>query len=177
MKVDDLPLTALGSSCASDLLWPLLRESVKQQPRSATASPLAPVVGELIALSDAVRPLVRCPDQPDVALRARSTIELQGCHVGRSVLLVFEHGDPQQPIVVGVLVNEPTAPAREEPAPIHVDVDGDRMLVTAHEQLVLRCGKASITLTKAGKVLIEGTYVSSRAAGLNRLQGGCVQIN
>jgi len=45
------------------------------------------------------------------------------------------------------------------------------------DQLVLRCGRASITLTAAGKVLIEGAYVSSRSTGVNRIKGGSVQIN
>jgi hypothetical protein len=42
---------------------------------------------------------------------------------------------------------------------------------------VLQCGKASITLTKAGKVLIQGSYVSSRSTGVNRVKGGSVQLN
>jgi hypothetical protein len=49
--------------------------------------------------------------------------------------------------------------------------------VTAGSQLVLRCGKASITLTAAGKVLIEGAYVSSRSSGALRLKGGSIQLN
>jgi hypothetical protein len=58
-----------------------------------------------------------------------------------------------------------------------VDCDGDRLIVTAKEQLVLRCGAASITLTKAGKVLIRGAYVSSTSTGVNRINGGSVQLN
>ncbi len=45
------------------------------------------------------------------------------------------------------------------------------MLVSAKDELVLRCGKASITLTRAGKVLIQGSYVSSRSTGVNRVKG------
>ena len=56
-------------------------------------------------------------------------------------------------------------------------VDGDRLILTAHEQIVLRCGEASITLTRAGKVLIKGAYVVSRSTGMNRIQGGVVHIN
>ena len=51
------------------------------------------------------------------------------------------------------------------------------MIVSAKEQLVLRCGKASITLTKAGKVMIQGSYVLSRSTGVNRVKGGSVQLN
>ena len=67
--------------------------------------------------------------------------------------------------------------ARRSPAQVEVDADGERMIVSADEQLVLRCGKASITLTKAGKVLIEGAYVLSRSTGVNRIKGGSVQLN
>ncbi|MEW5071937.1 hypothetical protein AB1P14_09365, partial [Pseudomonas aeruginosa] len=38
-------------------------------------------------------------------------------------------------------------------------------------------GKASITLTRAGKVIIRGAYLSSRSTGVNRIKGGSVQIN
>lgn len=67
--------------------------------------------------------------------------------------------------------------ARPASAQVEVDADGERMMVSAKEQLVLRCGKASITLTKAGKVIIKGSYVLSRSSGVNRIKGGSVQLN
>jgi hypothetical protein len=51
------------------------------------------------------------------------------------------------------------------------------MIVSARKQLVFRCGRASITLTEDGKVLIQGTYLSSRSSGVHRIKGGSVQIN
>jgi hypothetical protein len=51
------------------------------------------------------------------------------------------------------------------------------LIVSAREQLILRCGAASITLTKSGKVLIQGAYVSSTSTGVNRIKGGSVQLN
>jgi uncharacterized protein (DUF2345 family) len=65
----------------------------------------------------------------------------------------------------------------EKPGQVEVDADGERLIVTAKDRLVLRCGKASITLTKEGKVLVEGTYLSSRSSGVNRIKGGSVQLN
>ena len=50
-------------------------------------------------------------------------------------------------------------------------------MFTAESEIVLRCGEASITLTRAGKVLIRGTYLLSRSSGVNRIKGGSVQIN
>ena len=64
-----------------------------------------------------------------------------------------------------------------QPGKVEVNADGERLVVSAKEQLVLRCGKATITLSKAGKVLIEGTYISSRSSGVNRIKGGSVQLN
>ena len=49
--------------------------------------------------------------------------------------------------------------------------------MSGKEQVIIKCGKASITLTKAGKVFIEGTYVLSKSAGVNRIKGGSVSLN
>ena len=78
---------------------------------------------------------------------------------------------------MGVLRSEGGVAFDERPGQVELLADGERLVVTAKEQLVLRCGKASITLTKAGKVLIDGEYVSSRSSGVNRLRGGSVQLN
>jgi hypothetical protein len=78
---------------------------------------------------------------------------------------------------MGLLRASQPWPLPEQPASVEVDADGARLVVTAKEQLVLRCGKASITLTKAGKVLVQGTYVSNRSSGVMRIKGGSVQIN
>ncbi|GAB1434023.1 DUF6484 domain-containing protein [Sphaerotilus sulfidivorans] len=137
------------------------------------------VIGELLALGAEDRlPLVTYPGQPGTAaLRARTTVDLQGAHIGRAVTLMFECGDPARPIVTGVLREGAGWPIEDRPAQVEVDADGQRLVVTATEQLVLRCGKASITLTKAGKVLIEGSYLLSRSSGVNRIKGGSVQLN
>jgi hypothetical protein len=42
---------------------------------------------------------------------------------------------------------------------------------------VFRFGQASITLTRAGKVLIRGAYLLSRSSGVNLITGGSVEIN
>lgn len=137
------------------------------------------VIGELLALADnAQTPLVRFPGQPGTsAIAARSTVDLHGPHIGQPLVLMFECGDPARPIVMGVLRGAAGWPEAERPGQLDVDADGQRLVVSAKEQLVLRCGKASITLTKAGKVLIEGSYVLSRSTGVNRVKGGSVQLN
>ena len=90
---------------------------------------------------------------------------------------MFEDGEPRRPVVMGCLTQKEAWPQAERPAQVEVDTDGERLVVSAKKELVLRCGKASITLTKAGKVLIQGAYVSSRSSGVNRIKGGSVQLN
>lgn len=135
-------------------------------------------LGDLVALTDEGRtPLVVHPTRPGSALRARTTVDLHAAHIGKQVVLVFEHGDLERPIVVGVLRQGESSPTEPAIGQVEIDADGERLLVTAQKQMVLRCGKASITLTKAGKVMIEGTYLSSRSTGINRIKGGSVQLN
>jgi hypothetical protein len=137
------------------------------------------VVGELLALTDeGTTPLVRFPGQVGTsAISARTSVDLHGPHIGAAVVLMFEQCDPDRPIVVGVLRGRTGWPMDDKPAQVEVDADGQRMIVSARDQLVLRCGKASITLTKAGKVLVEGTYLLSRSSGVSRIKGGSVQLN
>ena len=104
-------------------------------------------------------------------------MDLHGIHIGGEVTLMFEAGDPSRPIVMGCLRGREGWPLDSAPGQVEVDVDGERMILSAKEQLVLRCGKATITLTKAGKVLIQGTYLLSRSSGVNRIKGGSVQLN
>jgi hypothetical protein len=112
------------------------------------------------------------------AVAAQATIDLHGSHIGREVVLMFEGGDPTLPIVLGCIrSNDRAGNIDQSPGQVEVDADGERLQVTAKEQLVLRCGKATITLTKTGKVLIQGTYISSRSSGVNRIKGGSVQLN
>jgi hypothetical protein len=159
----------------AELLRPLLAGSSAQAP----VAPQGPIVGELIAMTDDGRtPLVIYPGQPgSAAIAARTVVDLHGAQIGRAVVLMFENADPLRPIVMGVLREGAGWPLAERPAQVEVDADGERLTIEAREQLVLRCGKASITLTKAGKVLIQGAYVSSRSTGVNRIKGGSVQLN
>lgn len=182
MNPNDLPaaLTAQPQD-AADLLSPLLRGPATNVAEPANLAGPGPIhgvlVGELLALADGgTTPVVRFEGQT-AALRARTTVDLHGPHIGQPVVLMFEGGDPGRPIVMGVMRQAAGWPLADPPGQVEVDADGQRLIVSAKEQMVLRCGKASITLTKAGKVLIEGSYVLSRSTGVNRVKGGSVQLN
>jgi hypothetical protein len=134
------------------------------------------VIGELVAVIDEGRtPLVAVPGH--AAVRARATVDVHGAHVGRQLALMFENADPALPVIVGILRTDGQPTVESSPGTVDLEADGERLIVSARQQLVLRCGKARITLTRAGKVLIEGTYISSRSSGVNRLKGGSVHLN
>lgn len=174
------PIETILSLEAQEAAAELLADSNTTATQPAKSEPFyGVVIGELVAISQKSRnPLVIFPGQPDTAAQpARSVVDLHGAHIGKAVTLMFENGNPTKPIVTGVLRESAGWPLEEKPAKVKVDIDGERMLVSAKEQLVLRCGKASITLTKAGKVLIEGSYLLSKSTGVNRVKGGSVQLN
>jgi hypothetical protein len=143
------------------------------------------VIGTLVGLSAAGEPLVDFPANPAGApILARSAVTLGPGERGREVALLFEAGNPRKPLVMGriqhpekLLASAAENLCGEAVPPIDVAVDGQRLIFTAKKEIVLRCGKASITLTHAGKILIRGAYLLSRSSGVNRIKGGSVQIN
>lgn len=188
MKPNDLSPDAVLMAEAQDLLSPLLM----QQPQGATVStqdafPAASagagihgvLVGTLLALvDDGLTPLVRYVDGTAVhTAKARSVVDLHGPHIGRPVVLMFEGADPLRPLVMGVVRQPQAWPDAAPPSQVKVDADGERLIISAAEQMVLRCGKSSITMTKAGKVVIRGVHVSSVSEGANRVSGGSVHLN
>jgi hypothetical protein len=127
-------------------------------------------------------------------IQARSVISLDeqtlqdAVATRRPVVLLFENQDPERPIVVGVIAPDPGAvllgsllrapAAAATPAcPVEARLDGKRVVLEAEQEVVLRCGEASITLRRDGKVVLRGAYVETTAKGLNRIRGGSVKIN
>lgn len=115
---------------------------------------------------------------PGHVLTGRSAVPLRRAQIGRSVALAFEAGDVERPVILGVLepsVLDATPPQAERPP--QVLVDGERQVIEAEREIVLRCGEASITLTRSGKVLIKGSYILSRSSGYNKIKGAAIDIN
>ena len=140
-------------------------------------------VGWLVGWSTGEGPVVDFPGNTKGPLAARTTVALDvatakaAIESRQGVLLLHERGREDLPIIVGLL--QPTEPIDAElPAQGTVAyVDGRRMEVEGKDEVVLRCGPASITLRANGRVVIRGTCVETRASGTNRIKGGTVQIN
>ena len=108
-------------------------------------------------------------------VRAEELFDVAG--MGREVLVVFDGGRPDRPIIVGVLRSEDEA-AQTIPNGLDSPASGkERLLIEAVAELVLKCGAGSITLRRDGKIVLRGTHLLSRASGPIRIKGGHVEIN
>jgi hypothetical protein len=114
---------------------------------------------------------------PGELIVARSAVPLRHDQVGATVLVLHEEGDWARPIVVGVLQGDAQDALPVMAARFDVLADGERLTLSAEREIVLRCGEASITLTRGGKVVIKGSYVLSRSTGYNKIKGAAVDIN
>ena len=183
MERSDDPFIALPVEPLADDFAVLAQRDVSalplELPRSGVAPPSAPAVARLHGFDLLGQPLIAglaaCPSQ---VLTARSVVQLRSAVIGREVVLLFDGGDPGLPIIMGVIELHAFDAAVGEPASgVIVEADGDRHLVTAQREIVLRCGDASITLTRAGTVIIKGNYILSRSTGYNKIKGAAIDIN
>ncbi|NVB42294.1 hypothetical protein G6O69_31005 [Pseudenhygromyxa sp. WMMC2535] len=143
----------------------------------------------MVAVAADGSPEVDFPGNPGGPCAARSTHAFDAaslaCAVAerREVLLVFAEGRPDAPIIIGLL--QPPTPLELQPAPdsdlvggpTEARIDGRRVELEGADEVILRCGKASITLRRNGRVVIRGAYVETRSSGVNRVKGGSVEIN
>jgi hypothetical protein len=158
---------------------------------NASASPSVRV-GYLASGSKTGSLLVDFDGNPGRPVAARSMIALddealkEAVSSRRPAVLLFENQDPARPIVVGLIAPEPgaallgsllRAPTGTPPKPVEARVDGKRVVIEGEQEVVLRCGEASIPLRRDGKVMLRGAYVETTAKGLNRIRGGSVKIN
>lgn len=143
-------------------------------------------VGKIVRVNEDGQAFVAFPGQTEER-KARLAVELSvkpgaSWEEGLPVILIFEDGDVAKPIVLGViretinasLLQEVVA-ATERPSEGHVD--RKKIVFDAKEEIVLRCGKGSITLRKDGKIVLKGTEIFSRASRTNKMKGASVAIN
>lgn len=156
-------------------------------------------LGRIVALDDDGRILVETNLRPEpveslLAIPLDRELILSLIEAEHPVVVSFQQGDPLRPIIVGLLQpplalrnseteshahTEPKEPPLQgsQPFVIEADVDGRRVELKAQDELVLRCGEASVTLRRNGRVIVRGTHVETYSTGVNRIKGGQVRIN
>lgn len=175
------------------------REQETTEPVANVLSPGEIVIGVLTGINQQGQALVNFQDNLVASpIPAISTIEFSTRQIGRQVALLFAEGNLSKPVIMGLIhsaldvmlenfevvveeENKEETSSSNDNAKTSVmeDVllDGKRIVLEGKEEVVLKCGEASITLTKAGKILIRGKYLLNRSTGVNRIMGGSVQVN
>jgi hypothetical protein len=166
-----------------------MSRATKVLPLKVPAAPISQAhrVGRIVGTRDG-QWIVDYPGNPHPPLLARTIVHLvpsaveHAVAMNAEVLLLLEDDRPDLPIVVGLLTSRASLATPEDgdavaPGRLEAIVDGQRVVVEAHDEIVLRCGEASVTLRRNGRVVVRGTYVETRSKGVNRIKGGSVQIN
>lgn len=153
------------------------------------------VIATIVGFDDKGKPLLSFVNVDRTnPVAALSTTVLNYEHLGRQVAIMFIDQDQRQPVIVGLIksqldeILETMDSVEKVNLPDHalallgeseknLKVDGNKIKIEANEEIVLKCGESSITLTKSGKILIRGKYLLNRSTGVNRIMGGSVQVN
>jgi Domain of unknown function (DUF6484) len=160
------------------------RRSARPAPSQTEQRIAGTVVGTVVAYergevtvsfggsSAAARPLAALDD---------ATLQRAAQERAEAVLL-FEEGDPSRPLLVGVLRSRTplvdallAGPLPASPAVARVD--GKRVAIEGKDEVVLQCGKASLTLRRDGKVVLRGVNLVTQADQVHKIRGGKVQVN
>lgn len=158
-----------------------------------TPAPIKLEPGELLlakvqGFAEDGSPIVQVVGQKH-SLRALSTVSLDASHLGRTVTVAHIAQPQSQWVITGLIknpldqvfdrLNQSASGQSNEDigSEQSLMVDGQKIKIEGKEEIVLQCGESSITLTKAGKILIRGKYLLNRSTGLNRIMGGSVQVN
>ena len=146
-------------------------------------------VGRLLGWSETDGPIVDHSSNPHGPIAARSTVPLDAKTVreaacsNQEVLLVFEAERSDKPIIVGLIQSRDSqvelkkTDADSGSTELEALVDGKRICLQAEDEIMLRCGDASITMRRDGRIVVRGAYVETRSKGVNRIKGGVVRIN
>ena len=165
-----------------------LEQTESQEPTTTAHKTAYPVTGRLSQSDNPGVILVEINGSAPQPARILSNLDRRELtrseSIGREVLIIFENGDPEKPIITGIIesvIDEIVAmefePEPKKSEPINTIVDGKKITLEAENEIILKCGKGSITIHKDGKIIVKGTNLLSRSSGVNRIKGGSVGIN
>lgn len=142
---------------------PFKRTTRRPAPRTATPDLPAVAIATLVGLDGAGRPCVDYPDNPTATpVVALSNVALSAADIGRRCTLAFENGQPERPVILGLLQSP------EASAPLTIRSD---------RGLVLESGEARIEISPDGGIRVHGLYIDSLAYGPHRIRGGSIKLN
>lgn len=171
------PGTAMARAenpCVTPLADPPLASGSGGAEPATAARPIAlPVtqagltLARLIGFADG-RPLVMLPGKPEPTTASAACL-LSANDAGRLVAVMFIDADTSLPLIIGAIAAEAASSVQSEPPA--------RLEIQAKNEIVLKCGRATLRLLADGTAVLRGVNVITRAAATNRIRGGNVQIN
>lgn len=143
--------------------------------------------GKIVKVDQNGSVFIHFKDNPKGPIKARVTAAAVDSITRReidsdlTVMIAFEENDLHRPVVIDVIHDRieppPSSITTDRKGLEEVKIDGETVTFDAKKEIVMRCGKASITLTKPGKIIIRGTYLLNSSSGANRIRGGSIQLN
>jgi hypothetical protein len=148
------------------------------------SSPPHAIAGHLTGVDDEGRLLFRAEGETGDPVPVAIGIEcsdgalLRAARRQQRALVLRTGGDPVRFVLVG-LVRErvATKALTARPGTLEVGLDGETLVLTAEREIVLRCGEASLTLRKDGKIVLSGTNLLSHSRGPHRIKGATIALN
>jgi len=154
------------------------------------------LVGKVVSINDHGNPMIAYDETTkSKPVEALTTVPLNRDAIGKDIAISFAQNNGCMAIVMGVIrrpLDDVLALQSEQPEegkginPAKTDeptgmpeviVDGNKLELSAPEEITLRCGKASITLNKNGKILIKGEHMLNRVSGSYKIKSGSIQLN
>ena len=154
---------------------------IRNQRKSATRDSVAAAsIAELVDIDSSGCPFIEIDGvqvQADLLTHLLNEKDIDAGKLPTRVLVVQPDGK-SRPVIVGLVSSTVNRDVSDLPTrPKTAALDGNKVVLDANKEIVLRCGASSITLTKEGNIVIRGKKVTSRASGTNKVKGATVQIN
>lgn len=100
---------------------------------------------------------------------------------GAEVLLIFEQGDENKPVIVALMADPLDELAglavEKEEKPPDAQAGGRALAFESEDEILLKCGPGSIRLTKDGQIILKGIKIVTRAKETCKIRGGKVEAN
>jgi hypothetical protein len=177
--------------------------STQAESQSSTQNELSSqgslLIGKVTSINDHGNPLIAYNEATQVLpIEALTTVPLNESSIGKDVAISFAQNQGGVPIVMGVIRrilddvisqqtkttssaevahDEITNLLNDDASKPEIIVDGNKLELSAADEITLRCGKSSITLNKNGKILIKGEHMLNRIAGSYKIKSGSIQLN
>lgn len=120
---------------------------------------------------------IHLPLRGETPVPAASLCALTEAAIGRECAVLFLEGDPNRPLIIGLLLEATEMEKKDSDAGREIRADGERIVIEADRELELRCGGAVVLLRRNGEIHLRGTYITSQASATQRIRGGSVHVN